>query len=258
MKKTINNGNDEVIVNIEVDEINTLETLTKLADAYVDISSRIDEYRADIDWNCPIEINVVTPEGSVSEEEMFMKFTSDPTLERRAVTFIYNIINYCKTTTLELWGGDEDHLAEPGAYALCMYHEKYIPLYIELLLQNDLDHEVYQSGHIIDIIEKYGFTSDVLRLMANRVDAAAGQHGSEDMKEYYPQLMELFLNQPEQKFLFLNTAVQSIYLRSIPYSLPFDSIRDLSIYIQESDERTRWLKQQEEQAKGTFGKNVRW
>ncbi|EHW0655782.1 hypothetical protein K1B36_004596 [Vibrio parahaemolyticus] len=160
--------------------------------------------------------------------------------------------------TLELWGGDEDHLAEPGAYALCMYHEKYIPLYIELLLQNDLDHEVYQSGHIIDIIEKYGFTSDVLRLMANRVDAAAGQHGSEDMKEYYPQLMELFLNQPEQKFLFLNTAVQSIYLRSIPYSLPFDSIRDLSIYIQESDERTRWLKQQEEQAKDTFGKNVRW
>ncbi|MFW1378397.1 hypothetical protein ACEV7K_24625, partial [Vibrio parahaemolyticus] len=225
---------------------------------YVDISSRIDEYRADIDWNCPIEINVVTPEGSVSEEEMFMKFTSDPTLERRAVTFIYNIINYCKTTTLELWGGDEDHLAEPGAYALCMYHEKYIPLYIELLLQNDLDHEVYQSGHIIDIIEKYGFTSDVLRLMANRVDAAAGQHGSEDMKEYYPQLMELFLKQPEQKFLFLNTAVQSIYLRSIPYSLPFDSIRDLSIYIQESDERTRWLKQQEEQAKDTFGKNVRW
>ncbi|ODX36569.1 hypothetical protein BBM03_09070 [Vibrio parahaemolyticus] len=103
MKKTINNGNDEVIINIEVDEINTLETLTKLADAYVDISSRIDEYRADIDWNCPIEINVVTPEGSVSEEEMFMKFTSDPTLERRAVTFIYNIINYCKTTTLELW-----------------------------------------------------------------------------------------------------------------------------------------------------------
>ncbi|EIU7061428.1 hypothetical protein L5149_004364 [Vibrio vulnificus] len=94
MKKTINNGNDEVIVNIEVDEINTLETLTKLADAYVDISSRIDEYRAGIDWNCPIEINVVTPEGSVSEEEMFMKFTSDPTLERRAVTFIYNIINY--------------------------------------------------------------------------------------------------------------------------------------------------------------------
>lgn len=258
MKKTINNESNEVIITLEVDDIDSFETLDMLADAYIDISYNIDEYRARCDWHCPIEINVITAEGALSEADVFAKFTTDPVLERKAVSFIYNVTNYCKTTTMELWGGEEDHLAEPGAYALCMYDEKYIPLYIELLLQNDLDHEVEQYSHIADIINKYGITSDVLRLMANRIGAAMGQAGDENVREYVPQLMTLFAERPEQKSLFLNTAVQSVYLASIQHGLKFDSIRNLTAYIQDEDEKTSWLQQQEEQAKEMFGSNIRW
>ncbi len=258
MKKIINNDNNEVIITIEVDDISSFDTLNQLADAYVEIASKIDEYRAPCNWHCPIEINVITPEGYVTEEELFTKFTTDPILERKAVTFIDSVTNHCKTTTLELWGSEEDHLGEPGAYALCMYDEKYIPLYIELLLQNDLDHEVYQFEHIKNIVEKYGLTSNVIRLLANRVTVAHGQSGCENIENHYPQLMELFINQPEQKSLFLNTAIQSIYFKAIPYGLNFDKIQGLTAYIPDDNEKVKWLAQQKEQAKDAFKSNISW
>lgn len=258
MKKTVKSSANELIINIEVDEIHSFDTLNMLADAYIEIASKLAEYSADCQWNCPVEINVITPEGVLSEEEVFTKFTSAPALERKAVSFIYQVTNYCKATTLELWGDEENPLGEPAAYVLCMHDAKYIPLYIELLLQNDLDHEVHQGDHIENIIEKYGLTSDVLRLMAHRTTAAAGQWGDEQVKEHRAQLLELFLNRPEQKSLFLNTAMQSLYHAAIKHGLYFDFVRDLSVYIEDEKERSEWLQQQEEQAKEVFGNNIKW
>ncbi|MCG7497495.1 hypothetical protein MHO82_11525 [Vibrio sp. Of7-15] len=261
MKTMITHTHGEINFKVEVEEIDSFTTLNELADFYVNISYQINknmtEYSVNNEYgSLTYGVDVVTPEGLVEEEVIFTKFANDPMLSSKAVNFIFNVINWCKTNSSHLWQDDENPLAECAAYALCMHDEKYIPLYIELLLQNDMDHEVYQNEHIGNIIEKYGFSSDVLRLMAHRVGGACGQHGQEQVGQYQSQLLDLFSNDPDQKSLFLTTAVQSIYHFWFCSHLWFEAVRYLGIYIQDDEERAEWLQEQEQEAKSIFGHNI--
>ena len=64
-----------------------------------------------------------------------------------------------------LEGGDEYVFGEHLGYELAMYRPAYIPLYSDLILGQDLNHVVFQYGHVWDIQDKYGMTNDVLHLL---------------------------------------------------------------------------------------------
>lgn len=258
MKTTIKTSHSEIIFNIEVDDLNSFESLNALADVYLDLSYQIDENLSKHDvkveyGTLTYSIDVTTPEGLVDEETVFSKFVGNSTLEAKAVNFISNVNMWCRANEANLWQDDENPLAENAAYLLCLHDLKYIPLYIELLLQNDLDHEVYQNDHITALIEKHGMCRNIVTLLAHRVGGACGQWGMDQVGQYQEPLLEYFEEHPEHRILFLATGVKSVFDQHMGYQLWFEPIRVLANVIQDEKERADWLNEQEENAEVHFG-----
>ena len=209
-----NNGGT-VTNEIYVDHIDSLESLNIIADTYVKLSELIDEnifnHSVCIEHSSlEYSIYVVTKDG-LCDETFFEHFIGNPTLESKAVHFINNVNTWCRKHKFTIWQNDEQPLAEHAAYALSMHDEKYIPLYCEVLLLNDMDHECYQAEHIESLIEKHGLCENILLLIALRLGGARGQFGSDHIHEHQEEIFELCIKNPEMKSFFLNAAVKSIY-----------------------------------------------
>ncbi|GAA3941058.1 hypothetical protein [Litoribacillus peritrichatus] len=261
MKISTKTSHSEIVFEIEVDDLNSFESLNALADVYLDLSYRIDEnldkHNIEVEFSTlTYSIDVFTPDGRVEEEEVFSKFVGNPILESKAANFISNVNIWSRANEAHIWQDDENPLAECTAYVLCLQDLKYIPLYIELLVQNDLDHEVYQNEHIEALIEKHGLCKSLLTLLAHRVGGACGQWGMDQVGEYKPQLLEYFNEHPEQRSLFLKTGFKSILDQHMGHQLWFEPIRFLAGFIQNEQERDDWLKDQQEYAEVYFGDGI--
>ncbi|MFC3150626.1 hypothetical protein ACFOEK_06290 [Litoribrevibacter euphylliae] len=258
MKTTIETTRSEIIFNIEVDDLDSFDRLNALADVYLDLSYQIDENLSDHDVSVEYStlfysIDVTTPEGRVDEEAIFSKFVGNSTLESKAANFISNVNMWCRAHGDDrIWQDDENPLAENAAYVLCMQDLKYIPLYVELLLQNDLNHEVYQNDHIEALIEKHGICKPMLTLLAHRVGGACGQWGMNQVEEHQPLLLDYFSAHPEHRALFLETGVKSVFDQHMGSELWFAPIRFLGDFIADEDERDDWLSEQEQNAECYF------
>ncbi|WP_093983981.1 hypothetical protein [Shewanella algae] len=258
MKTTIETSHSEIIFNIEVDDLDSFERLNALADEYLDLSYQIDEklseHGVSVEFHTLFySINVMTPEGQVEEEEVFAKFVGNSTLEAKAATFISNVNIWCRTRDDDgIWQDDENPLAENAAYVLCMQDLKYIPLYVELLLLNDLDHEVYQNDHIEALIEKHGICKPILTLLAHRAGGAGGQWGSLQVEAHQDVLLDYFAEYPQHLKLFLETGVKSVFDQYMGGELWFAAIRFYADFIADENEREDWLSQQEQTARIYF------
>lgn len=254
MKTTIETASSEITFTVEVDHLDSFERLNALADVYLDLSFQIDEKLAQHGVSvefCTLfyTIDIMTSEGRMEEEEVFAKFVGNSTLEAKAVNFISNVNIWSRAHGDDkIWQDDENPLAENAAYVLCMQDLKYIPLYVELLLQNDLNHEVYQNDHIEALIEKHGICKPMLTLLAHRAGGACGQWGSLQVETHQDELLDYFAEHPQHLPLFLETGIKSVYDQYMGGELWFAAIRFYADFIADDNEREDWLSQQEQKA----------
>lgn len=209
-------NNSGMITNeISVSDTCSLDSLNIIADIYIKLSEKINENIANHDIQAEYNlleysIRVITKDG-FSDESFFEHFIGHPMLELKAVNFIQNVNEWCRNQSATIWQCDDQPLAEHAAYILSMHDDKYIPLYCEVILLNDMDHECYQEEHIEDLIEKYGICENTLLLIAHRLGGARGQCGINHADAHQEEMFTLFMEKPELKTFFLNTAVKSIY-----------------------------------------------
>ncbi|WP_434998161.1 leucine-rich repeat protein [Vibrio scophthalmi] len=200
---------------ISVSDICSLDSLNIIADIYVKLSEKINENIANHGIQAEYSlleysIRVITKDG-FSDESFFEHFIGHPMLELKVVNFIQNVNEWCRNQSATIWQCDDQPLAEHAAYILSMHDERYIPLYCEVILLNDMDHECYQAEHIEDLIKQYGICENTLLLIAHRLGGARGQWGINHADAHQEEMLTLFVEKPELKTFFLNTAVKSIY-----------------------------------------------
>lgn len=205
---------NSIVNEINVKNVDSIEGLHEIADAYIKLSKRIDDNRANFnvsidDSALQYSIYVITKDG-LCNENFFERFITHPDLELKAVNFVNNVIVWCQQHNATIWQDDEKPLAEHAAYILAMHDEKHIPLYCDVLTYCDMEHECYQSEHIEALISKHGLCKNILTLIALRLGSARGQWGNDHVCSHKDELIELFTNDVNLKTLFLNTVVKSI------------------------------------------------
>ena len=159
-----------------------LESKEKLHEILKDILEKLDtEEPEQYDWYCMLypEIEGFSyDEYRGSEHAIASKAIQHselhPLMERVVdkVTEIANRIG-------EVWNDEEDHAAAGFARELAVYNKKYAPLYARYLATNDLNHEVYQSEDIWDILHEKDWCEELYSIVVSRV-FTPGQHGRED------------------------------------------------------------------------------
>lgn len=191
---------------ISVDNIDTPEGLHRVANAYLKLSERIDENRAN--YNVDIEfsqldytIYVITEDG-LSDEAFFERFMGDPELELKAVQFVKNIENWYGIHDAGIWQDEQTPLGEYAAYVLAKHDQKYIELYTQFLAITNLDTEGDRSEQIEELIAKYGLCKEILSLIALRFGKALGQDGLDHAPKHQQAIFELFNKSPEMKSFF--------------------------------------------------------
>lgn len=90
-----------------------------------------------------------------------------------------------------LWSSEEEHAGTHAIAALALFDKKYIQDYIDFLRSNDLDHEVYQSDDIQELIERWGWCEEILSLAAAR--SFRGQFGPDQLGEMLSDGLEEYL-----------------------------------------------------------------
>ncbi len=75
----------------------------------------------------------------------------------------------------------EDYAGSYATRALAVADKRYVVDCIRFLRTNDLSHEVYQSEHILSIIDAHGLCDETVSLIAFRL-TAGGQHHDDDMQ----------------------------------------------------------------------------
>lgn len=82
---------------------------------------------------------------------------------------------------------DETVAGECFSYRLALTDKKYIPVYTDLLLTGDFDHEVYQTENTATIINKWGWIPQTFELIIARCISDA-QHKGEELYELKEEL----------------------------------------------------------------------
>ncbi|MFC3680313.1 hypothetical protein ACFOMG_09420 [Bacterioplanoides pacificum] len=263
MKTTIDHNRSEILIKIELDELQSANSRQQLAEQYVDLSARIDQLVESTGVNIefgslPFNIDVFVAGTRLEEEATFRLLAEDEQNAEKLAQFITNVNRWCQQHEAELWQEDDSQQGEFAAYVLCMKDEKYIPLYREQLALSDMDHEVYQFEHIESIVNQHGLTKAVLGLLAERIGAACGQHGTEQLDEFRQPMFELFRQQPAMQEWFLSSASESFYRASEGYQLWFEAIRVIASHIEDEQQREQWLGQQQQRAEQQFGNSIDW
>jgi len=68
----------------------------------------------------------------------------------------------------EIWENEEEHAGAHIARELALHDKKYLPLYVKYIHSNDLNHEVYQTEDITDVIYEWGWCPETYLLFAAR------------------------------------------------------------------------------------------
>ncbi|WP_444929955.1 hypothetical protein ACJJIF_19590 [Microbulbifer sp. SSSA002] len=246
MRTDLSAKNDGLCLTIEVCNINVLDNLHFIADKMVDYSYSIDsnvDYKLTRYNQLYYAVETRIPEKIIDEEELFEHFCRDESLTAKAIVFIENIIRYSRNNGIVIWQDYENHLAQAGAAILCLHNARYIPLYTDLLLLSDLDHEVHQAYQIERIIQQHGFTKDTLKILACRATTANGQCGEDLVEGYHSELVEAFAQSPELIGAFINTAAAEV--TSNNFNADDDCIQEkleeFSKYITDAHRRAEWI-----------------
>ncbi|WP_298771775.1 hypothetical protein [uncultured Shewanella sp.] len=250
MKTSMSRTEEGLSLTIEVNNIEALDNLHFIADELVNFSYSIDRHthkEMTRYGQLYCAINITTPQQNISEEALFHCFSKDNNLTAKAVVFIENIIRWSKDNETVIWQDEENHLAQDGATVLCKTNPKFIPLYTDLLLQSDLDHEVHQGYQIEQIINLYGLTNDTVKILAYRQTSANGQYGHDEVEGYKEQLLNTFKEKPELKTLFLETCASEIVNtigitnQQTDYSDEIEELTNLTQFIENKKEAEEWL-----------------
>ncbi len=241
---------------INVSNLTDASNLHLIADTFIALAANIDvncrAHQTEPEYDMlAYGIRVISAEG-IEGENIVSRFVGDLTLEAKVVQFIQHVNDWCRAHDAHLWLNDEAPLGEQAAYLLALHDVQYVPLYCEVLLQNDMDHEVYQAEHIDALVAKHGLDENIIQLMAYRVGAAYGQHG-DHIEQYQTQLFDYFARNPALKTQFLHTAAQSVYQAHAGYVLSFYSICLIANYIKNKAERASWIEWQKTLAQAEFG-----
>ncbi len=86
-----------------------------------------------------------------------------------------------------VWYDDENAYAGLEAFWMVSLNLSTMPLYVNFLSKNDMDHEVFQTEYIDEIIETHGINSETLHLIAARMGCCIGQHGAEQVEEIWEE-----------------------------------------------------------------------
>lgn len=113
-----------------------------------------------------------------ADKFLFYKKALEYGFHSKLEKFIKNIIKIAGKASTSVWENEEDPLGLSAAAFLALSDSKYIALYTEFIMTNDMDHEVNQIGYNELIISKYGWNKETLILMAKYV-SSGGQHGDE-------------------------------------------------------------------------------
>ncbi|MDR2954307.1 MAG: hypothetical protein LBV43_04425 [Prevotella sp.] len=133
------------------------------------------------DWYCMLYPEVEDYEYEEyrgSEHVIAAKAIQHPELHPLMVQIVEKVTGIANEIG-ELWNDEEDHAAAGFARELAVYNKKYAPLYAQYLATNDLNHEVYQSEDIWDILHEKEWDKDIYPIVVSRV-FTPGQHGRED------------------------------------------------------------------------------
>ena len=98
------------------------------------------------------------------------------------------------------------------ATALVRTDKKYCHMLGSFLKTLDMDHEVYESDVIDDVLKKYGLCEETLNLIAVRAFPACGQFGSEQLEHIFETYeFEEKLSNPLLYECFLNAAKRELF-----------------------------------------------
>ncbi len=101
---------------------------------------------------------------------------------------------------------DEYESHPAGTFAilsLVLRDKKWIADYIDFLRTNDMDSEVMQRWHIIEIIEKYGWCEETSKLAIARNVSCCGQEGKEQFESFVKEGLADYYAVPENRKAFL-------------------------------------------------------
>lgn len=169
---------DEGAFNIYCPELKEAKDFEKVVNNTI---AAIKEFQAGNGYGHFISLRFVNE--SEEEIEFWDALCKKPKAFPAAEKYLKQCIKIVKKDPYNTWEADEIPLAGKTAYQLAMADKRFIPYYSELLGHWDMDHEVYQGGHINEMIDKYGWCQEVESLLIARASVGAGQHGTQQIRD---------------------------------------------------------------------------
>ncbi|MBI3561841.1 MAG: hypothetical protein HY080_09005 [Gammaproteobacteria bacterium] len=131
------------------------------------------------------------PPYSLDEHAFFEATMQIPGMDSEVAEYLRHVVNlrrYFGGTSgvcHQCWYDEETPVGEPAAHALLRRRVEYIDLYIDFLRTNDLNVEVNQGEIIEEIVSRHGWNPYTLKLAGARASDCGGQHGFEQIKEFF-------------------------------------------------------------------------
>lgn len=126
----------------------------------------------------------------LAERDFYIQALKHVELQKPILGYIRKIIDHNRKGPI-LWSSEEEHAGTHAVMALALFDKIYVKEYIDFLRTNDLDHEVYQSDDIQELIKRWGWCEEILSLAAAR--SFRGQFGSDQLGEMLSEGLEEYL-----------------------------------------------------------------
>lgn len=199
---------NSVDVVISVSDLKLSDNLHYVFEQMLDVTYQFDDILFDKDRGEFIQFcRIWVKDGNTSSglESFFDFMMSFPGSGSYIIEFIQNIIRWSSINRTNLWVDDGNYLGQEFSFRLAKNNHNYVDLYCDFIDQCEMGYETSQFEEIDFLIEKYGFTKSILRLLAYRASTAFGQHGGEQMEKYKSRMREYFLTSPRFEQQFTNT-----------------------------------------------------
>lgn len=131
------------------------------------------------------------PPHSLDEQTFFDVAVQIPGIASELAEYLRHVVRLrryfggASGVCYQCWSDDETPFGEPAARALLRRRVEYINLYIDFLRTNDLNVEVHQHENIQEIVDRHGWSPHTLKLAGVRASDCGGQHGHEQIKEFF-------------------------------------------------------------------------
>ncbi|WP_246057410.1 hypothetical protein [Leptospira gomenensis] len=142
-----------------------------------------------------------------AERSFYSQAIRHAELHEPILNYVYKIIDQNRKVAV-LWSSEEEHAGAHAVVALALLDKKYIENYVDFLRTNDLDHEVYQSDDIQELIERWGWCEEILSLAAAR--SFRGQFGPDQLGEMLSDGLEEYLMENDSLKSFVEKICKEI------------------------------------------------